>query len=470
MKRKKPKLALLLLFFILALGLIMGISVASLGKQITIDVEQVVTQVEHNLGIGLNFLSDRSDVSQPLQKLQVGTLRYATNEYYLFDEQEPNQPKVAIQDPSLWQVNSFAKADGTWWSKLNFDQFMAICQATQAEPFIVVGIDAIAYQGTAPHATPERIIAAAADWVKYANLERGYQIKYWEIGNESNIKHHESIVWTPEEYAQTVVQIAQAMKAVDPTIKIGANGMRVKENDDWWNRIMPIIKDKVDFLITHQYSWESDYLTWKDTTSTYDYNLQDAVQAIASYNPQLKLNVTENSSFNPNVSHTNNTWKMLHNFEVLGQALSTKQVDYIHFWTSRWLESDPLAEDNSAFDASYQLTPMGYPLQVWNQFLKSSLVYSTQIPKVSSWASYEPQDRSLSILLLNKEATPQNVSIVLNNYRPQNKLLKPWILQGATPESTDVTWSQSGSAKIRGRQVRVKLDPLSVTAIALEGK
>ncbi|MEL6579902.1 MAG: hypothetical protein AAFQ14_09120 [Cyanobacteria bacterium J06621_12] len=470
MNWKKPRLPLLLLFFVLALGLIMGISIADSGKQIAVDVGQVVTLVEHNLGIGLNFLSDRPDVSQSLQKLQVGTLRYATNESYLFDGQEPNSPKVAIQDSSLWQVDSFAKADGTWWSKLDFDQFMKICQETQAEPFIVVAIDAIAYQGTAPHATAEEVIAAAADWVKYANLERGYQIKYWEIGNESNIKHHEEVVWTPEQYAQTVVQIAQAMKAVDPTIKIGANGMRVKENDDWWSRIMPIVKDDVDFLITHQYSWESDYLTWKDTTSTYDYNLQDAVKAIATYNPQLKLNVTENSSFNPSVSHSNNTWKMLHNFEMLGQALSTKQVDYIHFWTSRWLESDPLAEDNSAFDTNYQLTPMGYPLQVWNQFLKSSLVYSAQIPTVSSWASYEPKDRSLSILLLNKEETPQNVSIVLNNYIPKTRLLKPWVLQGATPESIDVTWSQSGSAWIWDRKIRVELEPLSVTAIALEGK
>jgi hypothetical protein len=300
---------------------VVGIPTLAVDQKITVNVEQVVADIDHNLGIGLNFVSDRPNISQPLQAIQAGTLRYATNEYFLFDPQKPNNPQVAIQDPSLWQVKSFSKPDGTWWSQLNFDQFMEICQATKAEPFIVVGIDAIAYQGDAPHVTPEAVVSAAVAWVKYANLTKGYQIKDWEIGNESNIQHHEQVNWTPEQYGQTVVQLAQAMKAVDPSIKVGANGMRIKQNDDWWSRVMPIVKDQIDFLVTHQYSWQADYPTWRDSTDKYDYNLQDAVKASVTYRPELKLNVTENSSFNPNVSHTNNTWKMLHNFEMLGQTL-----------------------------------------------------------------------------------------------------------------------------------------------------
>jgi alpha-L-arabinofuranosidase len=334
--------------------------------------------------LGLNFIADQPNISPPLQKLQLGTLRFATNEYYLFDPQEPDNPKVAIQDPSLWQVSSFSKPDGTWWNKLNFDQFMEICQATKAEPFIVVGIDAIAYQGAAPHVTPEQVVAAAAAWVKYANLTKGYQVKYWKIGNESNVPHHELVNWTPEQYGQTVVRMAQAMKAVDPSIKIGANGMRIKPNDDWWSRVMPIVKNDVDFLVTHQYSWQENYEAWRDSPDRYDYNLQDAVKAIATYQPGLKLNVTENSSFNPTAPHPNSTWKMLHNFEMLGQTLSIQGVEFAHFWTSRWLEKDSLAENNSAFDRDYQLTPMGYPLKVWNQFLKPQMLASSKAGTVTT--------------------------------------------------------------------------------------
>ena len=450
---------------ILVAAIAVAIPTFATGEEIVIDAAEVVAEVEHNLGLGLNFISDDPNIIQPLQRLQLGTLRYATNEYYLFDPQQPNLPKVAIRDPSLWQVENFSKPDGTWWSKLSFDRFIEICRATNAEPFIVVGIDAIAYRGNAPHATPEEVIRAAAGWVRYANLVKGYQIKHWEIGNESDIVHHDTIRWTPEEYGQTVLRLAQAMKAVDPTIKIGVNGMRVKENDDWWSRLMPIVKDEVDFLVTHQYSWQENYAAWKDAADRYDYNLQDAVEAIATYKPELTLSVTENSSFNPNFLHANNTWKMLHNFEMLGQTLSTDKVDYVHFWTSRWLEQDPLAEDNSAFDRDYQLTPIGYPLKVWNQFLKPQMV-STTASKISTWATYDPGDGSLNILLLNKEQNAQNVTIVINNYNCKNRWLKPWVLKGNDPNAIDVIWNKSGSAFVLGSRAKTKLQPLSVTVIS----
>ena len=450
---------------IMSLAIALAIPTFATGEEIVIDTAEVVAEVEHHLGLGLNFIGDDPNIIQPLQQLQLGTLRYATNEYYLFDPQQPNQPKVAIRDPSLWQVENFSKPDGTWWSKLSFDRFIEICRATNAEPFIVVGIDAIAYGGNAPHATAEEVIDAAAGWVRYANLVKGYQIKHWEIGNESDIVHHDTIRWTPEQYGLTVLRLAEAMKAVDPTIKIGVNGMRVKENDDWWDRLMPIVKEKVDFLVTHQYSWQENYTTWKNAGDRYDYNLQDALKAIATYKPELTLSVTENSSFNPNVLHGNSTWKMLHNFEMLGQTLSTEKVDYVHFWTSRWLEQDPLAEDNSAFDRDYQLTPMGYPLKVWNQFLKPQML-ATTASKISTWATYDPGDRSLNVLLLNKEQNAQNATIVINNYSGKNRWLKPWVLKGTDPNAINVTWNKSGSAFVLGDRVKTKLQPLSVTVIS----
>lgn len=470
MKSAKAKLVTILLaFFFASLLLVVVESKPRQLTQLKVDVNHFLADVsDQPIGIGLNFVGDRPNISEPLKQMKVGTLRYATNEYSLFDASKPNKSKVAIQDLDLWPVKSFAKPDGTWWDKLNFDNFMALCQSTNAEPFIVVGIDAIAYRGSAPHATPEEVIESAVAWVKYANIDQGYQVKYWEIGNESNIQHHNQIIWTPEQYAQTVVQIAQAMKKVDPTINIGANGMRIKENDDWWQRTMPIIKNDVDFLITHQYSWIKDYQEWKESPYQYTYNISDARDAIERYNSALRLNVTENSSFNPSISHSNNTWKMLHNFEVLGQTLCFNQVDYIHFWTSRWLESDPYGEDYSAFDDNYQLMPMGYPLKVWNSFLLTQMVYATEASgTIRTWASYAPSDRSLNILLLNKDTISQNVSITLENYSAKTGFLDRWVLQGATPESTDVTWSKSGSIPSWNGKIKTTLKPLSVTVIAL---
>lgn len=78
---------------------------------------------------------------------------------------------------------------------------------------------------------PEQGIRDAADWVAYCNLEEGthpmadlragngykkpFGAKYWEMDNET-------ARWlTAEEYANEVVRYSKAMKAVDPSIKIG---------------------------------------------------------------------------------------------------------------------------------------------------------------------------------------------------------------------------------------------------------
>ncbi|WP_309238607.1 cellulose binding domain-containing protein [Actinoplanes aureus] len=99
----------------------------------------------------------------------------------------------------------------------DFDTFMAGAQRTGAEPMIIANYGT----GTAQE---------AADWVRYANITKGYDATYWTIGNENYGNGHYGSAWeadehadkSPKEYAATVLAYAQAMKAVDPTIKIGA--------------------------------------------------------------------------------------------------------------------------------------------------------------------------------------------------------------------------------------------------------
>lgn len=58
----------------------------------------------------------------------------------------------------------------------------------------------------------------------YSNVTKGYGFKYWEIGNE-NYGTWENDTNTPShdafEYATRAVQFIKAMRAADPSIKIG---------------------------------------------------------------------------------------------------------------------------------------------------------------------------------------------------------------------------------------------------------
>ncbi len=140
----------------------------------------------------------------------------------------------------------------------DFDHFMAGALRTGAQPIIA------ANYGTG---TPQE----AADWVRYANVEKGYGVKYWEIGNELYGNGHYGSQWeaddhpekTPAEYATIVRQYAEAMKAVDPTIKIGAvlttpgdwpDGIVAGGDAGTWNQVvLSIAGPVVDFGILHWY-------------------------------------------------------------------------------------------------------------------------------------------------------------------------------------------------------------------------
>jgi hypothetical protein len=122
----------------------------------------------------------------------------------------------------------------------NFDIFMASLQRIGAQPMI------IANYGTG---TPDE----AAGWVRYANITKGYHAQYWTIGNENYGNGYFGATWEADNhadksagtYAAGVVAYAQAMKAVDPTIKVGAvltmpanwpDGITGSEDSGSWNQ------------------------------------------------------------------------------------------------------------------------------------------------------------------------------------------------------------------------------------------
>ncbi|MFD7986306.1 cellulose binding domain-containing protein [Kitasatospora indigofera] len=144
-----------------------------------------------------------------------------------------------------------------------FDAFMGTVQASGAQPVLIANYGS----GTAQE---------AADWVRYANVTKGYGAKYWEIGNEiygngvygngwENDTHADK---TPDQYAREVKAYATAMKAVDPTVKIGAvltmpgnwpDGIvAAGDTADWNHTVLAAVAHDIDFVSVHWYPNASD--------------------------------------------------------------------------------------------------------------------------------------------------------------------------------------------------------------------
>ncbi len=136
-----------------------------------------------------------SQTQDLLKDADIGMLRY---------------PGGSYGDIYHWQTNTAPGgyvAPGT-----DFDSFMGTVQKIGAQPILIADYGS---------ATPEE----AADWVRYANVTKGYDAKYWEIGNELYGNGHYGDGWetdqhddkSPAAYAHNMVDYVTAMKAVDPT-------------------------------------------------------------------------------------------------------------------------------------------------------------------------------------------------------------------------------------------------------------
>ena len=119
-------------------------------------------------------------------------------------------PGGSLSDVYHWETNRSEGQTFDWAT--NFDEFVAAAAATRAAVYIT------ANYGTG---TPEE----AAAWVRYANKVKRHNVRYWEIGNENygtweadnNTRPHD-----PVTYANRFKDYWRQMKAVDPSIKIGA--------------------------------------------------------------------------------------------------------------------------------------------------------------------------------------------------------------------------------------------------------
>jgi hypothetical protein len=121
----------------------------------------------------------------------------------------------------------------------------------------------------------------AADWVKHYNINKKRNVKLWEIGNELYGNWH-PFHCTPEEYGKRSVEFIKAMKAVDPTIKIGV--VWVLEGE-WNKKVFEYVKNYADAVIVHHYP--------QHTGAENDAGLLSAPQSLNDILPSVKKQTEE---------------------------------------------------------------------------------------------------------------------------------------------------------------------------------
>nr|MDQ2687571.1 hypothetical protein [Armatimonadota bacterium] len=217
---------------------------------LTIEADHVLRHgADKFVGINLNYLRD-ADANRPpkarsldaaLHDMGARWLRYPGGEKSDFYEWAA--PPYAKPQPK--SLGWYADVPG---QRLGFDQYIQTARAVGAEPYVVAGYDTEKRTGR----TKTEWITSAAAWVHYANITKRYGVQYWEIGNEN----WNNATGTAAEMAGIVTEFSRAMRAVDPTIKIGSSG----NGDGWWSQFLPIAAPAIDFVTLSLYNcwdWKS---------------------------------------------------------------------------------------------------------------------------------------------------------------------------------------------------------------------
>ncbi|MBX3232141.1 MAG: hypothetical protein KIT84_19500 [Labilithrix sp.] len=131
----------------------------------------------------------------------------------------------------------------------DFDAFVALARAVGAEPLIGINIK----RGTA---------AAAADLLRYLNVEKGYGVRWLQLGNEPDLT--DGVVPDPATAARQIVEYADALRAVDPAVKLvgpelltGAHVNGHRGTVDWMGPILAGTGGRIDGVSWHYYPLDS---------------------------------------------------------------------------------------------------------------------------------------------------------------------------------------------------------------------
>jgi hypothetical protein len=355
---------------------------------------------------------------------------------------------------------------------LDFDEFIAIAKQVDAEPVVVVCYDSMYKKASEGGSAPDRrqLLDTAVQWVRYANIIKGYGVKYWEIGNESYMESNNGAA-TPEQYAADLKEFSAAMKAVDPSIQIGANGLGL----EWWSIVLSTASSSIDFLSVHVYpvwAWESfDY--YRRNKVNFMEPIIETIEAIHAYAPaadrtRLRIAVTETNvgDWSPIFawSNDNDLGHALVAFDLFGQLLSIPEIDMVHLWTTRWITQRSPPDVYDALSPDNDLHPVGRALAIWGQHSHGRLVSTAANEPIRVYASYDPERPCLTILILNKAATVQPVSI--STARPVTlKPLEQWVFRGTGPTDSHPIWERLQDLEWKD-SLAFDLGPYSITVLS----
>lgn len=350
------------------------------------------------------------------------------------------------------------------WGVLTPTDFLNFIKATGTEAIYIVNPNGTAQEAAALVAfyngavDDETVIGAdlrGRDWGtvgQWAQLRADHGnpeplgITYWEFGNEvyggqagtDCVSWGWEEVWTCDgrEYVQGIgsgaerhegyLEFREAMRAVDPTIKLGAVGVPVQSDwSNWGNEVIAEAGEALDFYVIHEYAFfeppDSFEAALAQPQATWQLMMAEVQAGFDNYGNGRRppIAVTEYNLFSVQ-DQDNGQWmtravNMLFMADTIGQ-MATYQFDL----ANQWDLANGLAGNGTDYGLLNADTlaryPQYYVFPLWAMFGSRLLPTSTTFAANSTLSAYGGMvhDGRFTLLAINKTGDPITTDVLIN--------------------------------------------------------
>ncbi|HAZ09619.1 MAG TPA: hypothetical protein DCY56_00725 [Candidatus Omnitrophica bacterium] len=398
------------------------------------------------------------------------------------------------------------------------DEFLKTCEEMSAEAVITISYfrgcehdasDLVEYLTSPDDWTNPN---GGIDWAKERAMNGHVlpysNVKYFEIGNEVWHGDHRNIkAVSPEEYGKKYLKYYEAMKAVNPEIKIGV----VLYEKNWDTVVLNIIKDKLDFGVAHiypGYGLSQERLWLMSAKEIFTISLGSSIIENEPYiqgllellkrtsGKDMPLAITEyNGGFvqDKPVPYRHCLGTALLNAEMLRILMKPENkilmANYWQFCNSYWgmIESkgDYMQHDYRE-PIKYIKRPNYYIFELYNRHFGSELLatdvdsgtYKVQnfsIPYLSVNASINSDKSKVYLMVINKNLDKGiSATVDLRGFDPTEKG-EAWILNGQNIDSINKDDANNVEIRqvdfvIKDNSFKYTFEPHSLTAVEIKSR
>ena len=435
---------------------------------VKVDTHTVLRAIQGNpLGIQFNYLRDDNhnrpagspSIQSVMKQMGIQWVRYPGGE--MSDWHFFSTPPYEKVNPTVLTDN---QGPGGWYQSVNdqdvldFDEYILYLREFAGRAYVVVPYES--YERS--NKTKEEFIEHAVAWVRYANIRKNYAVKYWEIGNEN----WGSKTGSASEIAHVAKEFSQAMKSVDPSIKVGCSGNSRK----WFKTLLEIAGEELDFVtVSNYWGWKRSFEYYRGTENVLlDGDARNAAQAVeeSPHRDRIKVIVAEFSAvdWTKKWPHRNDLGHAIVSFDIAGQLLCNKSVEFAMLWGTRYLEGE-LEKNWYALGNRNEILPAGQPLAIWGRFLKSEIVKASGPKRSRCFASFDPRTHALTVFIINKDTASRKVSIEVRATSRFNTA-DVYHFAGTGEEDMEPTWSQVATVNTSDNILKgVELPGTSITVL-----